>query len=80
MIEEKKKSIKLKLNLSDDLVRYYFFEGSLINNAYNSESDKINIIFKDGSMCDIAEAADTLNIKILSKPVEKYYICFPKFQ
>ena len=35
-------------------------------------------INKDGSVCDIAEAADTLNIKALSEPVEKYYLCFPQ--
>ncbi len=56
---------------------YYLYQGKLVNNAYNSESDKIKILFKDGSVCDIAEAADTLNIKNLSRPVEKYYLCFP---
>jgi HD superfamily phosphohydrolase len=70
--------IKVSLNVSEEEMKYYFLKGKLVNNAYNSVNDKINILYKDGSVCDIAEAADTLNIKILSTPVEKYYICFPK--
>jgi HD superfamily phosphohydrolase len=76
-IDEKKKSIAKANNLSESEADYFFYHGSLTNNAYNSESDKINILFKDGTVCDIADAADTLNIKSLSKPVEKFFVCFP---
>jgi HD superfamily phosphohydrolase len=76
-INQVKDKVKTNLNLSDDELDYYILQGKLVNNAYNSESDKINILFKDGSVRDIAEAADTLNIKNLSRPVEKFYICFP---
>lgn len=77
-LSEVKEKLKKMLSLTDDEVEYYLLSGKLINNAYNSESDKINILYPDGKMCDIAEAADTLNIKVLSKPVEKYYLCFPE--
>ena len=77
-IEKTKAGIKAKFNLSDDELKYYFLEGKLINNAYQSEIDKINILYKDGTVKDIVDAADTLNIKVLSRPVEKYYLCFPK--
>ena len=76
-LEIKKKAISNQLSISDEDTKYYFFNGIISNNAYNSESDKINILYKDGTVCDIADAADTLNIKSLSKPVEKYYICYP---
>ena len=72
-----KEKIKKMLNLTDHEAEYYLLTGKLINNAYNSENDKINILYPNGMMCDIAEAADTLNIKVLSKPVEKYYLCTP---
>lgn len=63
----------------DERDMHYFLEtGSIVNNAYNSSSDKINIILKDGTVKDIAEAADTLNIKELSTTVEKHYLLFPK--
>ena len=74
-----KEKIKKMLNLTDHEAEYYLLTGKLINNAYNSENDKINILYPNGMMCDIAEAADTLNIKVLSKPVEKYYLCTPDF-
>jgi HD superfamily phosphohydrolase len=76
-ITEKKFKIQEQLKLSSKEIDYYFLEGTLINNAYNSNHDKINILYRDGSTCDIADAADTLNIKSLTNPVEKYYICYP---
>ena len=33
---------------------------------------------KNGEILDIAEASDNLNIRMLSTPVEKYYLCYPK--
>ncbi|MBP6532816.1 MAG: phosphohydrolase, partial [Bacteroidia bacterium] len=80
IVEAKKAAIKAKFNLSEKELSYYFLEGKLINNAYQSEVDKINILYKDGTVKDIVDAADTLNIKFLSEPVEKYYLCFPKIE
>jgi HD superfamily phosphohydrolase len=72
-----REALKQMLKLTDEEVHYYFLQGKLVNNAYNSVHDKINILYPDGSLVDIAEAADTLNIKILSTPVEKFYLCHP---
>ena len=33
---------------------------------------------KDGTIEDVTEASDQFNLRALSKPVTKYYICFPK--
>ena len=35
-------------------------------------------IYKDGSLKDIAEASDQLNISALSKVVTKHFVCYPK--
>ncbi len=78
VLNEINEKVKADLKLNDDELTYFILEGKLTNNAYNIESDRIKILYKDGSIKDIAEAADTLNIQALSKPVEKYYICFPK--
>jgi hypothetical protein len=48
------------------------------NNAYDSKKDEIKILFKDGSLKDIAEASDNFNIQSLSSPVEKYYLFHPE--
>lgn len=80
IIHQTKERIKAKYNLTDGELIYFFLEGKLVNNAYQSQFDKINILYKDGTIRDITEAADTLNIKVLSEPVEKHYLCFPKLE
>jgi HD superfamily phosphohydrolase len=73
-----KSQVQQKMQLTDAAMPFYFLEGSIVNNAYSTGSDKIRILMKNGSVLDISEAADTLNIKVLSEAVEKHYCCFPK--
>ncbi len=63
---------------SEAEMSYFLIKGTIVNNAYNTKVDKINILRKDGTVSDISEAADTLNIRELSSPVQKFYICYPK--
>ena len=78
-IDAIREEVKRKKNLDDEEASYFVIKGNLVNNAYSSKSDKINILFKDGTVKDIAKAADTLNIIAMSEPVEKYYVCYPKY-
>ncbi|MFT6165332.1 MAG: HD superfamily phosphohydrolase [Vicingaceae bacterium] len=57
---------------------YFIFTDSIKNNAYSPKKDKINLLFKDGEIKDIAEAADQLNINALTEEVVKHFICYPK--
>ena len=59
-------------------VDYFVFKGKLKNQAYNKNSGPISIVKKDKSVEDVVEASDQLHLKALSKPVTKYFICFPK--
>ncbi|MES2629420.1 MAG: HD domain-containing protein [Bacteroidota bacterium] len=78
--------IKLRSNIAADYgVGYdeagYFIVNELLqNSAYSQKADKIKLLMKDGSLRDIAEASDNLNITALSKPVKKYFLCYPKDQ
>jgi hypothetical protein len=54
------------------------FQHSVSNHAYTQESERINIIHKDGQLIDIADASDMLNISVLSRNVVKYFLCFPE--
>jgi len=36
------------------------------------------ILFKDGSLKDVAQASDHLNLSALSNAVEKHFLCYPK--
>lgn len=89
-IKLKNKSIKIsdlklhietlikKHNISKHEADYFVFKGELINQAYENKTQKINILFKSGKIKDIVKASDQLNLKALSKPITKYYMCYPK--
>jgi uncharacterized protein len=77
-IGEMKEKISREYGLTDEEADYFVFTGTIANNAYNSSSDKINILYRDKGIVDIAEAADQLNISVLSRPVTKHYLCHPK--
>ena len=66
------------LGVSDKEAKYFVFEGKIKNQAYNKEGEPIHILHKDRTVEDVIEASDQLNLKALSKPVTKYYVCFPK--
>ncbi len=70
--------LRSRFNVSESDLDYFLIEGSIVNNAYNTETDSINIIRRDGSLMDISEAADTLNIREMSSAVHKYFVCYPK--
>ncbi len=57
---------------------YFVFTSSTSNYAYNPDKSNILILYKDGTLKDVAKASDQLNISVLSEPVIKYYLCFPK--
>ncbi len=58
--------------------KYFIFKGKIKNQAYNKCLEPIRILKKDGLVEDVIDASDQLNLRALSKPVTKYYICFPK--
>lgn len=65
-------------NVSNQEAEYFIFKGKIKNQAYNKEAEPIRILKKDKTIEDVVEASDQLNLKALSKPVTKYFICFPK--
>ncbi|MCR9154216.1 MAG: HD domain-containing protein [Bacteroidetes bacterium] len=73
-----RKAATIKYGISEKDARYLIFQQEISNNAYNPEKDRINLLYKDGSLVDIAEAADQLNISALAKPVVKHFLFSPK--
>ena len=45
---------------------------------YNPEDDSIGILYKDGTVKDIADASEILNVQLLSKKIRKYYLCYQR--
>lgn len=77
-ITEVKQKFTKKMKLNEQDINYFVFQDFIENNAYNPKKDKINILLKNNTFLDISEAADTLNISSLSKPVKKWFLCSPK--
>lgn len=77
-IEKQKKKIKLAFNVEDESLDYLLIKGVMSNSGYIPKDKKINILQKDGKVVDISEAVDLPNIKAISKPVQKYFLCWPK--
>ena len=67
-----------KYAISKEEAAYFVFCGEISNQAYEQNGQNINILYRSGKIEDIANASDQLNIKALSNPVTKYYICYPK--
>jgi hypothetical protein len=63
--------------ITRDEASYFIFQDKITNNAYDPSKDRINIVYRDGTVKDLVDAADTLNISSLSKTVEKYFLCVP---
>ena len=78
--EERKQELLARiasaLNLTPAEASYFISVPSIEKNMYNPADDSIDILYKDGTTKDIAEASDMLNIHLLSKKVKKYYLCY----
>lgn len=73
-----KAKLMSRLGITDREADYFVFKGKIKNQAYNKTGEPIHILRKDRTIEDVVYASDQLNLKALSKPVTKYYMCFPK--
>lgn len=69
--------VKVHFDLDQNEAGFFVSTAILRNNAYNEQRENINLLMKDGSVKDVSQAADNLNIHALSEPVEKYFLCYP---
>jgi len=81
-IDQKRKEAASKLELSELETTYFVFTGEASNTTYNPGDERINILFKDGSIKDISEVDNALiqhNLKGHAfGEIKKYYICYLK--
>ncbi|SNR36268.1 HD domain-containing protein [Lutibacter flavus] len=77
-LEDIRQQVKSSLNLNEFELDYFVYSGKISNQAYDSTKNIIKLLFKNGELKDVMEASDHLNIQALSKPVNKYYMCYPK--
>lgn len=70
------KRIATAMNITLDEADYFFTIHSIEKNMYDEKDDSIDIVYKDGTIKNIAEASDMLNISLLSKKIRKNYLCY----
>ena len=75
-IEEKTLEAMQKMDISAEDASWLVFTGAASGSTYNFEDERINILFKDGSVKDISEVDDALISKNLSGKIKKYYFCY----
>ncbi len=75
VIEQKTQEAMLSLKMDKEAANYFVFTGEADNTMYKTNDEKINILFKDGTVKDITAIDDPLIHQTISAPIKKFYIC-----
>ncbi|MBP3845686.1 MAG: HD domain-containing protein [Prevotella sp.] len=78
-VNDIRQHIAARMDIPIEDTRYMMSLTELGKDMYNPEDDSIGILYKDGSVKDIAEASEILNVQLLSKKIRKYYLCYHRF-
>jgi HD superfamily phosphohydrolase len=81
-VDELRNNVCRKLSIDEKDAHYFVFTGEAINTTYDPSDERINILFKDGSLRDISQVDNALIHQTISRPLKKYYICYlnPDYQ
>ncbi len=74
-IKAKEQEVIERFHINPLDISYLCFTGIATNTAYQSKEEKINILYKDGTVKDITEVDNTMIQQNLSSTVNKFYIC-----
>lgn len=75
-VEELTLRFMKRFDVSRQEASFFVLADAVSTNMYNEKDDSIDILYNDGTIKDIAVASDMLNIQLLSKRVQKYYISY----
>ena len=67
-----------ELGVSKREAAYLYCPVTLEKDMYSPFDDHIEILYNDGTTCDIAEASDMFNLSLLKKKVKKYFFCYQR--
>jgi uncharacterized protein len=74
-LEKYKKRACEQLGITMEEAAYFVFSGEAANTMYDVFDERINILFKDGTVKDITKVNNALIHSTLSSAVKKFYIC-----
>lgn len=78
-VSSKRKEACSVLGISEKESEYFVFTGETSNTTYNPGDERINILFKDGTIKDISQVDNALihyNSGLAYGEIKKYYICY----
>jgi HD superfamily phosphohydrolase len=78
-VAELRQQVAAQLGIAEADAAHFVLTGSIVNNAYDPAKDRIELLYKDGTLRDIAEASDNLGIQALARPVTKWYLAWPRW-
>jgi HD superfamily phosphohydrolase len=75
-LQQKREEVAASNNIGLEDAEFLVFTGEAENSLYDPNNERINILFRDGKVSDIAQVDSPLIHQNLSRPVKKFYICF----
>ena len=79
-IDELQTMIAEEMGIDKQDAHYMMSVNRIQKDMYSVDDDSIDILYKDGTIKDISEASEILNVALLSKKIRKYYLCYQRFQ
>ncbi|MEI9946201.1 MAG: HD domain-containing protein [Chitinophagaceae bacterium] len=77
LVKERQKEVMEKLGVTEEESKYFIFTGIASNTTYKLTDERINILFKDGSVKDISKVDNALiQHNLTFGEIKKYYICY----
>lgn len=75
-IDEFTEKIQAHFNINKSDALFFVGDETVSTDTYNSKDDSINILLKDGTVKDITDVSDMLNLEVLTKKVAKHFFCY----
>lgn len=79
-VEAKISEVSANLGLSREDTQFFVFTGTAENSLYDVNDEKINILYKNGTVRDISQVDAPLIHQDISQPIKKFYLSCNKKQ
>ena len=77
-IEEIQGQLAARFDIPFEDAAYLMSVNTIQKDMYDINDDHIDILYKDDTIKDIAEASEILNVALLSIKIRKYYLCYQR--
>ena len=76
VVQARRLELAMALGITVEDAAFLVFTGEAVNTLYDPFDDRINILYRNGTVRDISLVDDALIQQNMSHPVKKFYICF----